>query len=645
MIEALHFLRPLWFLMFIPLLIILVLIWRRRLQSVNWKAVCDEQLLPHILTQTGHRSSRAPLITAALATSLCIIAAAGPVIQKLPQPVYKEQSALVILLDLSQSMNATDLRPSRLARARLKLLDLLKTRKAGQTALLVYAADTFVVTPLTDDTNTISNLVPTLETSLMPSQGSHAHIALKKSAELFKQAGIRRGHVLLMTDGLRPRDLEAIDELTASHHRISIMGLGTADGGPVPVEGGFLQDSQGAIVIPRLETGTLKQAAQRGHGLYVNLQADDSDLDRLKPLFESRKVEAPVTDSSLNPMELTADSWKEEGPWLLLLVIPLAALWPRRGWLLCLPLFIMPIPEPAMAVDTDVIKETSQFNLDHLWSRADQKAMNLFNQGEHHDAASQFEDPRWKASAHYRAGEYEAALNTMSEAQNSDDFYNRANALAQLGKYQEALEAYDSALELDENNEDAHFNREQVKQHLDSQQQSSQQPSDENQPSDDQSSDKQDSQQQDSQQQQSSKENNEPSEENNQQQAQSSEQQDDQAEKDQNEKDPAKQNQQSKSDEENDAPKEQEEASAEEVNQAIKDAQQQQNEKISESDDGKDDKEQQQTFAMEETLPEHDPITEQWLRRIPDDPGLLLKRKFLYQYQREPDPVTSEQPW
>ena len=650
MIEQLHFLRPMWFLMFIPLLWLVVLIWRRRLNSMSWKAVCDEQLLPHILTRSEHRTNHLPLIMAALASSLCIIAAAGPVLQKLPQPVYKEQSALVILLDLSQSMNATDLRPSRLARARLKLLDLLKTRKAGQTALMVYAADTFVVTPLTDDTNTISNLVPTLETTLMPSQGSHAYIALKKSAELLKQAGVRQGHILLMTDGLHNRDLEAIDELTTLNHRVSIMGLGTADGSPVPVEGGFLQDNEGAIVIPRLETDKLQQAAHRGQGFYVSLQADDSDLDRLRPLFESRKIETPAIDSSLNPMDLTADSWQEEGPWLLLLVIPLAALWPRRGWLLCLPLFILPIPESAMAIDadaiyTDAIQETqhtsNSFDLNHLWSRTDQKAMQLFNQGEHKDAASQFEDPRWKAAAHYRAGDYEQSLKTPGDSQSSDDFYNRANALAQLGKYQEALDAYDSALELNEKNDDANFNREQVKQQLESQtpesqqsesqqQESQDQQSSDNQDSENQESQQENSQQQDSEQQQSSEQNKDASEDNKQQQSPS--------EQDQSQQSPT---------DEADPSNEQKETSAREVNQALQDAQQQDNEKRTESDKDKNDTEenQQQAYNMEETLPERDPITEQWLRRIPDDPGLLLKRKFLYQYQREPNPVTSEQPW
>ncbi len=668
--EQLQFLRPLWFLAFIPLLLLMILIWRRRLVSKSWQAVCDAQLLPHVLTHTQHRSSRLPLITAAIAGSLCIIAAAGPVLEKIPQPIFREQSALVILLDLSQSMNATDLKPSRLERAKLKLLDLLKTRKAGQTALLVYAADTFVVTPLTDDTNTISNLVPTLETSLMPSQGSHAYIALNQSAELLRQAGITQGHILLMTDGLQQRDLDVIDSLAAASHSVSVMGIGTADGSPIPVEGGFLQNRSGSIVVPKLETHSLQQAARQGKGIYVSLQADDSDLDRLIPVFNTRRVAPETPAIELNTLELTADSWQEEGPWLLLLVIPLAALWPRRGWLLCLPLLILPLPEPAMAVEAQTIL-SAQLSLDHLWTRADQKAMKKFNQGDNQNAAAQFEDPRWKASAHYRAGDYEAALNTLGEAQSSDDHYNRGNILSHLGRYPEAIEAYDSALELDSENEDAAYNREQVKQLLEEQQQESQQqdPNQEQQDSQ-QQQDKQQGESSDEQQSEhgepSSSENNDSQDEQNtenpsqqdsaenqtaeQQDKQQSQSENSQQEKNQAEQNQADQNQQDESDEE-ETPPEDQEVNASEVDQAIEDAQQReqlaQKEQRSEADEKDNETEEsQQIYSMEEPeQAEHDPATEQWLRRIPDDPGLLLKRKFYYQYQREADQVVSEQPW
>ena len=166
-LEKLHFIRSDWLYAFIPLLIYLLLLSRKDQDNRNWLPVIDQKLLPYVLTGSSYRKRRYPLVLTFIAASLCITALAGPVYKKLPQPVYREQSALVILLDLSASMNTTDIKPSRLARARLELLDILDARKTGQTALVVFAADAFVVTPLTEDNATIANLVPALETGMM----------------------------------------------------------------------------------------------------------------------------------------------------------------------------------------------------------------------------------------------------------------------------------------------------------------------------------------------------------------------------------------------------------------------------------------------------------------------------------------------
>ena len=167
-----HFIRPFWLLAFIPYTVILVLMWRNKLRNGNWSAVCDPALLPFILQEKVVNQSRWPLTSAALAAVLVIIALAGPTWQRLPSPVFRNDLAVVIALDLSRSMDAGDIKPSRLIRARYKIADILKRRKDGQTALLVYAGDAFTVTPLTDDTETIASQLEALNTDIMPSQGS-----------------------------------------------------------------------------------------------------------------------------------------------------------------------------------------------------------------------------------------------------------------------------------------------------------------------------------------------------------------------------------------------------------------------------------------------------------------------------------------
>ena len=499
--EHLHFVRADWFYAFIPLLLFLLLSLTKTLSNKTWQSVIDPQLMPFVLSQSeSSRQRRYPLILIFIAASLCITAMAGPVYKKLPQPVYREQSSLVVLLDLSQSMNATDVKPSRLARAKLELLDILKTRKTGQTALVVYAADAFVVTPLTDDNATIANLVPSLETDMMPAQGSNLSTALNKTLTLFNQSGIVKGDILLITDDIHQRDENAIIKIKSQGHRLSIFGIGTAEGGPVPLDGGFLQDSSGAIVIPRLQTNKLQSYALSGGGLYSGIQADDSDTYKLSRLFQSSEVEHNTGTNKVD-----ADIWQEEGHWLLLPLLFFAALWSRKGWIAAiLPfalVFTLSLPQAVYAETGDTAERI--LDTKNLWSSPDQKAMKAFNQGDNKTAAEQFTRPEWKASAYYRNGDYDAAAKALEDTTNSDGLYNKANALARLGKYDEAIKAYDKAIELNKNNEDAQHNREQVKQALKEQQQES-----ENSDSEQDSKNSQDAEQEQNKEQQNSDQNN-----------------------------------------------------------------------------------------------------------------------------------------
>ena len=652
--DSLHFIRNEWFYAFIPLLLFLFLSYRTRLNNRNWLGVIDPQLLPYVLSQSGNKQRRYPLLLVLIAGSLCITALAGPVYKKLPQPVYREQSSLVVLLDLSQSMNATDIKASRLSRAKLELLDLLKTRKSGQTALVVYAADAFVVTPLTDDNATIANLVPSLETDMMPAQGSNLANALEKTTSLLSQSGTIHGDILVITDDIHARDESAIKKVVSLGHRVSIFGIGTAEGSPVPLaDGGFLQDRDGAIVLPRLDSARLQSYALHGGGLYTVVQANDSDVEKLAKLFQSTEVSKD--EDSSDPNDLSADVWQEEGHWLLLPLLFFAALWARKGWIAALVLFVSstagPVPPAAYAdPESRPILDTR-----HLWSNPDQKAMKAFNNGDSETAAREFTQPEWKASAYYRSGDFESAVRTLEDTDSSDGFYNKANALAKLGRYEEAIKAYDRALELDANNADAKYNREQVKQALQEQQQGSPQQDDQQQDGEDQES--QESQQQDGQQQDSQKQDGQ------QQDAEQQEQQkDSESQSDKNESDEQQQSSQGKP-QENDEQQAQEQlkqrdAEAEAEQQKKEEQQYQQEQKEQQQSDTEASQEQEvehreseeepmdiEVNPMEASITEQEKATEQWLKRIPDDPGGLLRRKFHYQYKQIPNQTDSEQPW
>ena len=450
MISAFHFLRPAWLLALLPLAALLHLIWRHRLASRSWTEVVDAPLLPHLLIRAAGRRSPRRLLALGLGGLLAILALAGPAWHKLAQPVFRRKSALVVLLDLSRSMDAADIPPSRLQRAKLKLRDILRQRREGDTALIVFAATPFVVTPLTSDTRTIASQLDVMSTDLMPAQGSRPDRAIRLAQKLLKQGGATHGGVLLITDGINgpePAALKsAIDDLVAAGHRLSVLGVGTTQGAPIPdPHGGFVQDENGAIVIAKLNDDVLAALARQGHGAYRRLATDDSDFHALLAPFDRSFARGQEHEAA----GMNSDQWRDEGPWLLLPLLLLGALAFRRGYpLLLLLLIILPHAHPAYA-----------FDWGSLWLRADQRGQRAMAANEPQLAAKLFHDRQWRAAADYRAGDYQAAVADLKGIDDPLADYNRGNALARLGKLPEALSAYQAALKRQPDFADARYNR------------------------------------------------------------------------------------------------------------------------------------------------------------------------------------------
>lgn len=584
MLADFHWLRPEW-LWALPLVGLLTFaLGRRQLAPGSWHQIIDPALAPYVLSRAQIKGLTYRWWLILLGGILAVMSLAGPSWNRVEQPVFRSEQAVVIALDLSRSMDAQDLTPSRLTRARLKILDILEARRSGQTALVVYSSNAFTVTPLTTDADTVAALVNSLSTDIMPSRGSYPVAAIIKSQKLLEQAGVAHGKVLLVTDGgTSPAAERAAADLRSSGYSLSVLGVGTTAGAPIPrAGGGFVTDRSGNIVVPRIEHTALSSLAAAGGGRFALLSADDSDINTL--------LSGPVGSGSATDESLSTDQWQEEGPWLLLLLVPMAALAFRRGLVVLLLILLLPVAEPVYA-----------FSWNDLWLTKDQQAQQELDAGNALEAGELFEDPAWQAVAKYRSGEFGPSAAGFATQEDVDNLYNLGTALARLGEFETAIDAYEQVLEIAPDMEDALYNRDLLQDMLE--------------------------QSQDSQ----------SGEQGNQENASESgggaEQSEGQSQSDQSGEegssgDPGAEGESSVRDQENasqedlDALQAELERAAQEAQQQSGEAQEQQG--MSEAEAEAMRRSQEQRQAME-----------QWLRRIPNDPGGLLRRKFRYQYQRQ----------
>lgn len=557
-----HLLRPYW-LIILPLLIwLLWRLWHRQLQVGRWQRLLPEAFHAALLTRGRLRHSRLPWLVLGLAWLLAVIALLGPSWQRFEQPSIKRSDPLVVLLELTPAMLASDAPPTRLEQAKRKLLDLLERRQDVQTAVVVFAGSAHTVVPLSDDLATTRNLLDALHPALMPEPGQRADLAVARGLALLEQTGLGRGRLLLIGSSLDQHERTTISTLLQGRgERLLILGVGTEQGAPIAGENGsFLKDAQGAILIPRLDNAGLQRLAGELGGRYQQARLSDDDLVALGLFDQAGTLQH---DDEITRLE----AWLDQGHWLLLPLLLLAALAGRRGWLFCLPLLLLQ-PQPANAVE-----------FDDLWLRRDQQGQRLLQAEQPAKAAERFIDHRWQATARYQAGDYAGAAALFAEGDTAADHYNRGNALARGEAFEAAIEAYDQALDLQPDLQAARRNKTLIEELL------------------------------------------------RRQQEQPGQQQDEQTEE------PLPQPEQPQSQQSGSASSPSpEEAQGEPANQASGASQP----STTEAEKDSEEVEAPTVQAQHEALPEQErqQAMEQWLRQIPDDPGELLRRKFLYEQRK-----------
>jgi len=620
-IAEFHFLRPWWLLA----LAMLPLLWsrfaRRGADAGAWRHAVDPHLLRHLLVDGSEGGTgRALHGLAAIGWILAVVALAGPAWERLPQPLFQNRAARVIAFELAPSMAAQDVKPSRFERARYKITDMLAHNGDAQVALIAYAGDAFVVAPLTDDANTVSNLVDALDPGVMPAAGNDTGRAIDLGVKLIKGAGLDHGDIILLADGVGGNATSAVQHARSAGISVSAIGIGSGQGAPVPLpQGGFLKNANGDIALPKLDAAALSGLAQAGAGSYSDVTNDASDIERV--LGAPARIDTGVARA----VQATTSRYQDRGPWLLLVLLPLAACAFRRGWLMLVPLVLGAHSVPAAAMSWQ-----------DLWLRPDQQARRALEGGDAARAQALAQDPQLRASAAYRAGDFAAAAQDYGRGESADAAYNDGNALAKQGQFEQALAAYDRALRAQPDMDDAQANRKAVEDWLKQQQQQKQKQNGKDHQGHDQKQDSAgagDQQDQDTDQNQDAQQSGESAGDSRQGNADQGSRQGGGREDVDSRQVPQKGSspQNAKDDD----------TSAQHGTEPDRQAQQRYTENMNRALAKEDDKAGDRPGSVrlgaaesDKAQDENQQAVQQWLQRVPDDPGGLLRRKFQLEYQR-----------
>ena len=572
---AFKFLNPQWLLLLLPVWFILWRFFKFYQQQSMWEQICD----PHLLSKLIPGAVKAKkgrwlnwLLT--IAMTLSIIATAGPSWRNQPIPLFESTASRVIVLDLSRSMLAQDVKPTRFKRAIFKARDIVQAQADGETALVAFAGAAFVVSPLTDDKQTLLNFLDSLKPDIMPVQGSRVDLSLSIAQKVLLSSLSENAHIYLLTDGAS--ELEAAkqqaEQAKKNGHRVSVLGFGTQAGGPLKdATGRLAKDEQGKLIIAKVYFEDLQAIATAGAGRFSKMTASDDDIQYLLSASDESNIDASE-DSKDASLALPVN----DGVWLVWLILPFALLLFRKNvlWIIVV-ICIHPMEQQAYALDWQ-----------SLWKTPEQRAFDAYEQGDYENSQALTHDPQLKGSAYYKQEQFENAQSWYARQDTAESYYNVGNALTRQQQFQQAVAAYGRALEIDPEFEDALFNKKLVEEFIKHEQGQQARENDE-----------------EDQGEESSDENSDQSESNQSQSQQSSQPKgtsDDELQSD---------------------------STAEQ-----QDQQKQVEPQESEEDSSLEDMAMKEDFKEQTQTPES---IDRWINRLPDDPSELLRRKFLRDYQRQ----------
>ena len=428
--EHFHFLRPQWALLLIPWLAMVVMQDRRQARRDMFGGIIAPHLLEHL--RLGRFRSRwlTPQRFTQVFMVLTLLVLMGPSWRQQPSPLSQDEAALVILLDVSASMQQRDVQPSRLQRAQQKITDLLALRPDKKTALVAYAGTAHTVLTLTADREILQQYLAAITPEIMPRSGKFPEYTLPLVDDILRET-TAPATVLLFTDGPGADSNNAFTDYFADHpHQLLVVGVGTDK----PQEG-----------LAPLERRALEDLAESAGGSFFELTVNDTDVRRMSRRIDNHYV--VVEDSAL--------PWLDSGYPLVFPAMALFLMWFRKGWTLTWAWMLIPLtlatgPAPATAANDGaeargMVASAGQWFAD-LWLTGDQQGRLLMQLGHYRAAARHFEDPMWQGMAWYYAEEFMLAAEYFSRRDSDDALFNEANARAHARDYLRAVHRYDRLL-------------------------------------------------------------------------------------------------------------------------------------------------------------------------------------------------------
>ena len=440
-----HFLRPAWFIALLPMIWALWALKKSSNPTQRWKNIIAPHLLKALLVPKGALSWFSPINASFAFAILVIISLTGPTWKQQPSPFAEDIAPLVIVLDASTSMQQNDIQPSRLARAKHKIQDLLALRPDGQTGLVVFAGTAHSVLPLTNDPEILLNFLDAIVPDMMPRKGKFPEKSLPIVESMLREADAA-GSVLLIGDGVSPDTALAFDQyFSQSTHQLLILGVGKRATDE--------SDTEASDLIAPLEQSALKSLASNSGGYYQSLTVDQEDIRKLQFRITSHFVYSE--DGNL--------PWVDAGYYFIFPIALVALAWFRIGWSLqWMVLFLLvaqlATPSKVYADDTDTSRLMPQWFLS-LWLTPNQQGRFFLSQGQYNRAANSFDDIAWRGAAYYRGENFDSAVEMFSRIESSQGFFNLGNALAHQRAYVLAVKAYKRALQIDPDHASAEKNR------------------------------------------------------------------------------------------------------------------------------------------------------------------------------------------